>query len=75
MSPDSLSSDWDKLLFGFPMIVLLIVGFFHLDEFLIIQKRAARPRRRPSAIIDASGGSMRTDPDGRSWDKHDSRCA
>lgn len=58
----------DFLVFGAPLIFLLIVAFFRLDN-LLVSSKAARPTRvaiRPVSRRDTE--SMYSDPDGRPWD-------
>jgi hypothetical protein len=66
---DTSKAGWDIYVFGAPLIALLFFGFFRLDQVFMARKHSApRPRHRP-AVVDKDGASMRSDPDGRSWDK------
>lgn len=69
MDHNASSAAWDVWVFGIPLLALLFFGFFRLDHFFTSRKKgpAKKPRRRP-AVVDKTGASMRSDPDGRSWD-------
>jgi hypothetical protein len=63
------SASWDVYAFGIPLIALLVFGFFKLDQVFTARKGGKRGPRRPLPVIDKHGKSMRSDPDGRSWDE------
>jgi len=66
---NSSRAGWDVWMFGIPLLALLFFGFFRLDQVFASRRKGKRPatRRRP-AVIDKTEASMRSDPDGRSWD-------
>lgn len=78
MITTDLSKGFDEFLFGIPLIVLLVVGFFRLDE--VFTKKAPRnnpgtPTRddmvyqRPDPrTLDSRRASPMSDPDGRPWE-------
>jgi hypothetical protein len=60
---------WDIYFFGIPLVAMLVFGFFKLDQVFTSRKGGgARLTRRPPAVVDKNETSMRSDPDGRSWD-------
>jgi hypothetical protein len=66
---NSSRAGWDVWVFGIPLLALLFFGFFRLDRIFTSRKKGpgSATRRRP-AVVDKTGASMRSDPDGRSWD-------
>ena len=59
----ALSSNMDAILVAIPMVGLLFVGMFRLDE--LIAKPQKRPeRRRAIAGSDKNGAPLCIDPDG-----------
>jgi len=56
-------SNTDALLLAVPMIGLMAVGFFRLDELVGKPKKDA-PIRRQVAGLDAKGRQVCLDPDG-----------
>jgi hypothetical protein len=59
---------WDIILFGIPLIALLIFGFFRLDETFTSRKRGTPLPPRPEEPTERRRKRMRSDPDGRPWD-------
>jgi hypothetical protein len=66
---ETSKAGWDLYFFGIPLIALLVFGFFRLDQVFTSRHKGRRPPRRPPAVIDKKETSMRSDPDGRSWDE------
>ncbi len=63
MDQSILKSGRDSLLVAVPLIALLLVGFFRLDEWFF--RPAKSPRRRPPARgVDPEGRPLFSDPDG-----------
>jgi hypothetical protein len=60
---------WDVFLFGIPLIALLVFGFFRLDQVFTARKSGSGGARRPPPGVGQHEKSMRSDPDGRSWDE------
>jgi hypothetical protein len=61
-----IKSNLDELLFGLPMVGMLFLGYFRLDELLAAPKqRRASIRKRSVTKID--GRLVGCDPDGRPW--------
>ena len=64
MHQEILSSGRDTLLVAVPLLALLIIGFFRLDETIAMPKRSAR--RKPGFCgMGNDGQPVFTDPDGR----------
>ena len=61
-----LHSNWDSFLVGIPFLIMLLIGFFRLDELFAAPKQRARKARRASGM-DAEGQIILSDPDGRRW--------
>lgn len=61
-----LKSGWDTVLVAIPFVVLLLVGFFRLDD-LFASAKHKKDRRRPECGFDENGELLATDPDGRPW--------
>jgi len=63
-----LQSGWDNILVGLPLIGLLIIGFFRLDEVFLARNRGGARVRRVFSGAAEDGKPMVRDPDGRpSW--------
>ena len=62
----ALHSGWDTALVAVPFIIMLAVGFFHLDELFYTPKKRTLKRRTPVGI-DSDGSPILCDPDGRRW--------
>ena len=60
-----LKSGRDSLLVAIPMVALLFVVFFRLDEWLFRSKRSSA-RRPPPRGVDSEGRPIFSDPDGHS---------
>lgn len=74
MDHNATESGLDLFLFGVPLIAMLVFGFFKLDQVFTAHKGSARATRGPSPVIDKNRTSMRSDPDGRSWDDKSPRA-
>jgi hypothetical protein len=59
-----LNSGWDTFLYAVPVIFMLVVGVFRLDELFAAPRQNARTPRPPSGI-DKDGQPLLCDPDGR----------
>jgi len=59
---------WDTLLFAVPLLSMLLLGFFRLDEVVATPKRPA-VHRRIECGQDEEGRAILTDPDRRRWDR------
>lgn len=66
MHGSNLTSGWDTFLLAAPFIVLLLMGFFRLDE-LFASRRSEVTKRRTLCGLDEDGEPLVTDPDGRIW--------
>ena len=60
---------WDVYFFGIPLILLLIVGFFRLDEVFTKKKDGEPVSRRLPPVMPEKTRITGSDPDGRSWDE------
>lgn len=58
------STGRDALLVGIPLVILMLVGLFRLDELFSRPKKSLK-RRRPSCQMNADGEPVLSDPDGR----------
>jgi len=66
MHDAALHSGWDTVLVAVPFLIMLAVGFFHLDE-VIYAPKSRSTHRRPPAGVDQDGLPILCDPDGRRW--------
>ncbi len=64
MHEEILKSGRDALLFGVPLIILLLIGVFRLDESFL-SKRKKQERQRPARGVDKEGRQIYSDPDGQ----------
>jgi hypothetical protein len=64
----TILSNADALLVAVPMIILLVVGHFRLDE-LFGKPRKVAPRRRELASVQEDG-AVNLDPDGTATGAH-----
>jgi len=62
-----LHPGWDTALVAVPFLVMLAVGFFHLDEMVAAPKQRNLRNRRPATGVDNDGSPILSDPDGRRW--------
>ncbi len=60
------NSDLDTFALGIPLIALLVIGYFRLDE-VFARKGKRPPTRRGVPIILDDDSPMASDPDGRPW--------
>ena len=63
----TIQSNADALLIAIPMIVILFVGFFRLDELMALPPKKLG-RGGKFSDWDESGRPMCTDPDGKPFD-------
>jgi hypothetical protein len=63
MHEEILKSGRDALLFGIPLIILLLIGVFRLDELFMTKKK--QERQRPARGVDKEGRQIYSDPDGQ----------
>ncbi len=68
MHEAAVKSSWDSLLFGIPLLVLLFVGFFRLDEVFTSHKKHPSRSRKPIRLSTDAGEPVLRDPDGRPSD-------
>jgi len=66
MQDAALHSGWDTALVAVPFLIMLAVGFFHLDEVIYAPKKRMQ-ERRPASGTDPDGVPILCDPDGRRW--------
>jgi hypothetical protein len=59
-----LKSDRDTLLLGAPLIILLFVGFFRLDELMLRPKKKQVPLVRTDKAVRGAQRFFSTEPDG-----------
>ena len=66
MVEEALKSGWETGLIGIPLIALLLIGVFRLDELIL------KPRKKPSrlplplppGIVERDGPEIQADPEG-----------
>ena len=73
MDHNATKTGLDLYLFGIPLLAMLVFGFFKLDQVFTSRRGRAGVTRRPPPVVDKTGTSMRSDPDGRSWDEESPR--
>ena len=66
MHDTTIHSNLDSLLVAIPFLVILLIGYFRLDELFASPKHRVRARRSPCGI-DEDGVPILCDPDGRGW--------
>ena len=59
-----LNSGWDTFLYAVPVLLMLFVGVFRLDELFVTSRQGSR-RHRLATGTDENGQPMLCDPDGR----------
>ena len=64
MHESVLNSGWETVLYGVPVIFMLVVGVFRLDELIAAPKRDSRAQRLAIGV-DENGEQVLCDPDGR----------
>lgn len=64
MHDTSIQSDLKAILVAVPMMLVLLTGFFRLDQLFAAPKRRNAPRRPPTGT-DENGAPILCDPDGR----------
>lgn len=57
---------WDQFLMGAVLLLVLFVGFFHLDT-IIGTPRSRGGQPRPPSGQDRQGRPFYSDPDGKPW--------
>lgn len=64
MHDTSIHSGLKAILVAVPMLLVLLTGFFRLDQLFAAPKRRTAARRPPTGI-DKDGAPILCDPDGR----------
>jgi hypothetical protein len=64
MDQSVLLSGRDTLLIAVPLVLMIFISLFRLDQ-VIASPKASLQRRRPVCGIDESGEPILRDPDGR----------
>ena len=72
MHESVLNSGWETFLYGVPVIFMLVVGVFRLDELIAAPKRGPRAQRL-AVSVDENGKQMLCDPDGRPFGRRSTR--
>jgi hypothetical protein len=65
MVEDVVKSGWETYLLGIPLIALLLIGVFRLDELILKPKNKPRRQPRPPRGVDEDGREILSDPDGK----------
>ena len=68
MDSHASKTGWDLVLLGIPLLVLLVFGFFRLDEVFTARKHETTPPSHRGPQDQQRRTSMHSDPDGRPWD-------
>ena len=68
MHDSFLKTNLDVLLFGLPMVGVLFICYFRLDELVASPKRRRELIKRYSAT-EVDGRMVGCDPDGKPWKK------
>ncbi len=66
MQETILQSGWGNFLVAIPLVGILLMALFRLDE-IIAAPRHDRPVHRPTGGCDENGNPLLSDPDGRPW--------
>ncbi len=64
MNDAMLTTGSDEYLIGIPLIIVLLIALFRVDELISRPKKSLK-RRRPSYQMDEDGEPVLSDPDGR----------
>lgn len=64
MQDEILKSGRDALLVGIPLLILLFIGLFRLDELFLRSKKARTPQP-PNGARVRNGPAFHSDPDGK----------
>jgi hypothetical protein len=67
MHPFDLISARDILLYAIPLVLVLFVSLFHLDEFFYAQLDRQTNRRKSKIRLQRRRSGLGADPDGRFW--------
>lgn len=78
MLSTDLTKGFDEFLFGIPLIILLVVGFFRLDEVFTKKTPPSRQsgpapeegvyQRPDPRTVESRRSTPMSDPDGRPWE-------
>ncbi|MGP8271470.1 MAG: hypothetical protein ACLQLH_15490 [Terracidiphilus sp.] len=60
---DAMLAGSDEYLIGIPLIIVLFIALFRVDELISTPKKSLK-RRRPSYQMDEDGVPVLSDPDG-----------
>lgn len=65
MQDPVLHSGWQSCLVGIPLVGMLMISFFRLDEIFTSKKKPGGRPQRPASGFDEDGEPILCDPDGR----------
>lgn len=65
MVEEALKSGWDTYLIGIPLIALLLIGVFRLDELILKPQKKTSRLPLPPGIVERDGPEILSDPDGK----------
>jgi hypothetical protein len=65
MYEEVVKSGWETYLLGIPLIALLLIGVFRLDELILKPKNKPRRQPPPPRGVDKDGREILSDPDGK----------
>jgi hypothetical protein len=67
MVEEALKSGWETYLIGIPLIALLLICVFRLDELILKPKKkpSRPPLPLPPGIVEQDGPEILIDPEGR----------
>jgi hypothetical protein len=70
MVEEALKSGWETYLIGVPLIALLLICVFRLDELILKPKKKPRRLPLPPGIVERDGPENPSDPDGKPRRRH-----
>lgn len=65
MVEEALKSGWETCLIGIPLIALLLICVFRLDELFLKSKKKPSQLPLPPGIVERDGAEILTDPEGK----------
>ena len=67
----TIKSNLDAVVLALPMVAMLFLAYFRLDELIAAPKRRGPSRRQTTVLVD--GRLVGCDPDGRPWTRQPPR--
>ena len=66
-----IKNNLDAVMFALPMVAMLFLAYFRLDELIAAPKRRGPARKQSVTLVD--GRMVGCDPDGRPWQRQPPR--